>query len=97
MNPSMYQRADRSYAILSFGGGRNRLAALVLATHHTNDYHTFVFANTGEDSEHPNTLHYYHEIALPFAKQHGINFVMLQKRNHCREPITLLQRILDPS
>src|SRR5262249_20617716 len=47
-------------------------AALVLAAQGAIDYPLFLFANTGNDSEDPDTLRYVHEIAMPYAAQHGL-------------------------
>lgn len=63
----------------SFGGGVQSTAALVLASSSKLDYRTFLFCNVGEDSEHPDTLSYVHEIAVPFAAQHGLALIELQK------------------
>src|SRR5579859_7798032 len=61
--------------VFSFGGGVQSTAALVLAAQGKIDYRTFLFANVGIDSENPDTLTYVHEIALPFARQHGIELI----------------------
>lgn len=66
--------------IFSSGGGVQSTAALVLATQDKIDYPVFVFANTGDDSEHPDTLDYVRDISIPFAKKNGIEFVIRQKR-----------------
>jgi 3'-phosphoadenosine 5'-phosphosulfate sulfotransferase (PAPS reductase)/FAD synthetase len=44
--------------VFSYGGGVQSTAALVLAAQGVIDYHTFLFANVGEDSENPDTLAY---------------------------------------
>lgn len=59
----------------SYGGGVQSTAALVLAARGEIDYPLFVFANTGDDSEHPATLRYVREIAMPFAAEHGIELI----------------------
>lgn len=66
--------------IFSSGGGVQSTAALVLAAQGKIDYPIFVFANTGDDSEHPDTLDYVRRISVPFAKKNGIGFVRRQKR-----------------
>ena len=66
--------------IFSSGGGVQSTAALVLAVQGKIDYPTFVFANVGNDSEHPDTLAYIEEIAKPYAGKNGIEFIEVQKR-----------------
>lgn len=56
----------------SYGGGVQSTAALVLAAQGKVDFKTFVFANVGDDSEHPATLRYVREVAVPYAAAHGI-------------------------
>lgn len=65
--------------IFSFGGGVQSTASLVLAAQGKIDYRTFLFCNVGEDSEHPDTLQYVREVAMPYAQQHGIELIELQK------------------
>jgi hypothetical protein len=84
----------------SFGGGVQSTAALVLAAQGKIDYPIFLFANVGDDSEHPDTLAYVHEVAMPYAKEHGIELVELRKvvsrgpRKGQQE--TILGRIMRP-
>lgn len=63
----------------SFGGGVQSTAALVLASQGKLDYRTFLFCNVGDDSENPETLTYVHEVAMPFAVQHGLDLIELHK------------------
>lgn len=63
----------------SFGGGVQSTAALVLAAQGELDYRTFLMANVGDDSEHPGTLRYLHEHALPYAEAHGIELTVLDR------------------
>jgi hypothetical protein len=51
----------------SFGGGVQSMAALVMAASGELDYRTFLMANVGDDSEHPGTLRYLHQYALPYV------------------------------
>lgn len=44
---------DRRLRVFSYGGGVQSTAALVLAAQGRIDFPAFVFANVGEDSEHP--------------------------------------------
>ncbi|MCK5558847.1 MAG: phosphoadenosine phosphosulfate reductase [Candidatus Hydrogenedentes bacterium] len=65
--------------VFSTGGGVQSTAALILAARGEIEYQVFVFANTGDDSENPDTLSYIEEIALPYAKAAGVEFVEVQK------------------
>ncbi len=77
---------------VSYGGGVQSTAMLVLAAQNKIDFRTFIIANTGDDSEHPDTLRYVREVAKPYAEDNGIELVEVQ---HTRfgEPDTLLQAL----
>ncbi len=77
----------------SYGGGVQSTAALVLAAQGRIDYRTFLFANVGADSEHPDTLRYVHQTAMPYAEREGIELVELRKTTRDGKPQTLMQRI----
>lgn len=77
----------------SYGGGTQSTAALVLAARREIDFPLFLFANVGEDSEHPATLDYVHEIAMPYAESKGIELVELRKHTRDGKPQTLVERI----
>jgi len=68
-----------SVRIFSYGGGVQSTAVLVLASQGKVQYDHFLFANVGEDSEHPDTLEYFRDIALPFAKEHGLDLQEVRK------------------
>lgn len=70
--------------VFSFGGGVQSVAVLVLQAQQRlpEPYHIFAFANVGDDSEHPKTLRYYGEIALPYARANGIELEMMHKTTH---------------
>jgi hypothetical protein len=61
-----------SIRALSYGGGVQSTALLVLAARGEIDYPLAIFANVGDDSEHPDTLRYVREVAVPFGAAHGI-------------------------
>lgn len=63
---------ERPLRTVSFGGGVQSTALLVLASRQVIDFGTFLFANTGDDSENPATLHYLRTVAIPYAAAHGI-------------------------
>lgn len=79
--------------VFSFGGGRQSMAALVLAAQGRLDFHTFAFCNVGDDSENPATLDYYREHAIPFAARHGLDLIELHRQRRDGTPETLLGRI----
>lgn len=68
-----------SLRVVSFGGGIQSVACLVLAAQGTIDYRTFLFANVGSDSENPATLAYLDEIVRPFAQDHGLDLYELHR------------------
>jgi len=61
--------------IFSTGGGVQSTACLVLAAQGRIPYRTFVFSNVGDKAESPATIQYINEIAKPYAKKHGIEWV----------------------
>lgn len=63
----------------SYGGGVQSTAALVLAAQGRIEFPLFLFANVGDDSEHPKTLAYVENYARPFAAEHGIELVTLER------------------
>lgn len=58
----------------------------------TFDYTTFLFANVGDDSEHPATLEYIQTVAMPFAIENGLEIIEL-RREFQGKVQTLLERI----
>lgn len=65
--------------VVSYGGGVQSTALLVLAAMGKIDYKTFLFCNVGDDSENPETLEYVKQIAKPYASMHGIELIELQR------------------
>lgn len=79
--------------VVSYGGGVQSTALLVLAAQGKIDNKTFLFCNVGDDSENPDTLQYVRQIATPFAADHGIAVIELQKVLRSGEPETIYGRI----
>jgi hypothetical protein len=77
-----------SVNVFSFGGGVQSTAAIILAAQGKIDYRLFVFANTGNDSEDPETLEYVRNVSMPYARQNGIELVEVSKSG-----MTLLELI----
>lgn len=76
---------------MSFGGGVQSTAMLVLAARKEIDFPTALFANVGDDSENPDTLAYIANHSRPYAESHGIEFVELRKIRRDGRPETILQ------
>jgi hypothetical protein len=81
--------------VVSFGGGVQSTALLVLAAQAKIDYRVFLFANVGEDSENPETLDYVNAYAKPFAERHGLELHELIKTRF-GERETVYSRITQP-
>ncbi|GAA2614032.1 phosphoadenosine phosphosulfate reductase [Actinomadura fulvescens] len=78
----------------SYGGGWQSTAALVLAAQGKLDFKLFLFANVGDDSEHPATLHYLHQHALPYAAHHNIDLRLLPRIKRDGSTETLYGRLM---
>lgn len=83
--------------VVSYGGGVQSTALLVMAAQGALDVKTFLFANVGDDSEHPATLRYVREVAMPYAKEHGIAIIELHYHKRGGELETLYQHVTKPS
>lgn len=86
---------------ISFGGGQQSTALLILAAQGRIDFRTFLFANVGDDSERPETLRYVEEHAKPYAAEHGLELVelrhVMQRGPDKGQERTLLQQVERPS
>jgi hypothetical protein len=82
--------------VISYGGGVQSTALLVLAAWHRIDYSTLLFANVGQDSENPATLTYIRDVAMPYAARRGIVFQELQRRRRDGTTETLWERLHRP-
>lgn len=85
--------ADSRLETVSFGGGVQSMGMLVLAAQERIRFHTFLFANVGEDSEHPATLDYLDQWARPYAEAHGLNLITLQRKTRTGSVETIRSRI----
>jgi len=81
---------------VSYGGGVQSTALLVLAAEERIDFRTFLFSNVGDDSEHPASLDYVRRIAAPYADAHGIELVELHRHRRDGTPETLMGRLTKP-
>lgn len=82
--------------VISYGGGVQSTALLVLAAQGRIDYTTFLFSNVGDDSEHPATLDYLRTVAVPYATQHGLEIQELQRQLKDGSRETLWERLHRP-
>ncbi len=82
--------------VISYGGGVQSTALLVLAARREINYTTFLFANVGDDSEHPATLAYIRNIAAPYAINAGLELHQLQRTRRDGTTETLMERLNRP-
>lgn len=73
--------SDSPVRTIAYGGGVQSTALVVLAAQRRIDYPVALFCNVGDDSEHPATLAYAHDVAMPYAEAHGIQVIELRKIN----------------
>lgn len=81
---------------ISYGGGVQSTALLVLAAQKRIDFPLFVFANVGDDSERAATLRYVEEYAKPYAAEHGIELAEVQRIRRDGTVETLHGRLTRP-
>jgi hypothetical protein len=85
---------------ISYGGGVQSTALCVLATQGRLDkimggpIDAAVFANVGDDSEHPDKIDYIRNTMIPWSIENGLRIVEVQAQLH-GEPLTLLDKIND--
>ncbi|MEV6547693.1 phosphoadenosine phosphosulfate reductase [Streptomyces sp. NPDC051597] len=96
INRATHQSGDRPMKVVSYGGGVQSTALLVLAAQGEIDFRTFLFANVGDDSEYPVTLAYVRDIAIPYATRVGLDIHELNRRRRDGATETLMQRLNRP-
>lgn len=69
------------------------MGVLALAARGDVQYDHFLFCNVGDDSENPATLAYVKEYAEPFAAEHGLSLITLQRHRRDGSVETLKNRI----
>jgi hypothetical protein len=80
--------------VISYGGGVQSTALIVLAaTGQIPPVDAALFANVGDDSEHPATLDYVRNIAIPWAAARGIPVHELNRIKRDGSTETLWQRL----
>lgn len=80
--------------VFSYGGGVQSTAALVLAAQGRIDFKTFLFANVGDDSEHPDTLKYIEDHARPRTAAHDLALIELRRVRKGGEEETIWERMM---
>jgi sugar/nucleoside kinase (ribokinase family) len=85
-----------SLRVISYGGGVQATALLVLAATKRIDFGVFLFANVGDDSEDRATLDYLNRWAKPYAARHGIQLIELHRHRRDGTTETLYGRLTRP-
>jgi len=86
--------------IISYGGGVQSTALCILAAQGKLDdimggpVDAAVFANVGDDSEHPDTLDYVRDIMIPWSKQNGLNIIEICRKTK-NDSQTLMQTMVN--
>lgn len=77
---------------ISYGGGVQSTAMIVLAVQKRIDFNVALFSNVGDDSEHPASLKYVREVMQPWAAEHNfpVHEVVTTRRG---EPTTIWNEI----
>lgn len=83
-----------SLRVVSYGGGVQSTALLVLAAQGEIDFPTFLFSNVGDDSEHPSTITYVRDVAIPYSAAHGIEVHELHRTRRDGSTETLWGRLM---
>lgn len=80
--------------VLAYGGGVQSTALLVMAAKGDIHVDAALFCNVGDDSEHPDSLRYVREVAVPFGEKHGIPVHILDRVRRDGNRETLWGRLM---
>jgi hypothetical protein len=81
--------------IISYGGGVQSTALCVLATQgKIGQIDVALFANVGDDSEHPATITYVREVMIPWCAERGLPVHELKRVKRSGETETLWERLM---
>lgn len=83
-----------SLRTVSYGGGVQSTALMVLAAQGLIDFRVFLFANVGDDSEDPLTIKYVEEHAKPYAARNGIDLHVIDRIKRDGTVETLYGRLM---
>jgi len=89
-------RGGMTEHIFSSGGGVQSAACLVLSAQGRIPYRTHIFANVGDKAEDPLTIAYVRDVLKPYAAQHGIKWVEIQRRRRDGTPVDLFEDLQRP-
>jgi hypothetical protein len=78
---------------ISYGGGVQSTALVLLAINGDIDFDVALFANVGDDSEHPGTLTWVREVMQPYAAEHGFPIHELHRVKRDGSEETLMGRL----
>lgn len=79
--------------VISYGGGVQSTALVVLAATGRLDADCAVFSNVGENAEHPDTLRYVREVAIPWAAERGFEVTEDGKVDRAGTPVDLWDKL----
>lgn len=82
--------------MIAYGGGIQSTALVVLAATGRLDAEAALFCNVGHDSEHPATLAYVRDVAIPWATARGFDVHELCRRRRDGTVETLWERLVRP-
>lgn len=85
-----------SLRTISYGGGVQSTALVVLAGQGVIDFPVALFSNVGDDSEWPDTIRYVREVATPWAADHRVEVHEIRRVTRAGEVETLRGRIERP-
>ena len=84
-----------SLSVISYGGGVQSSALVVLAAlGGLPGVRDALFANVGDDSEHPETVRYVRDVMTPWAAEHGVTVHELQRTKRDGTVETLWGRLM---
>lgn len=86
-----------SLSVIAYGGGVQSTALLVMAARGEIQADAALFCNVGDDSEHPDTLRFVREVAVPYGAAHGVPVHILQRTRRDGRTETLWQQLMRPS
>lgn len=82
--------------IISYGGGVQSTALIVLAVQGKVEADRALYANVGDDSEHPATNAYVRDVMIPWAAERGFPVEQLHRVRRDGTSVTLWQKLMVP-
>lgn len=83
-----------TFRAISYGGGVQSTALIVLAAEGRIEADVALFSNVGDDSENPKTLAYVRDVAIPWATDRGLPLEVVRKLRRDGTPDTVKQSVL---